>query len=61
MCLDELCEMDYIFEEFWDKFQTKLKASVDKLILKNVKTTTQIQYVMVHSGTKTNEVQSKAP
>ena len=30
--LDELCEMDCMLEEDWDKFQTKLKASVDKFV-----------------------------
>ena len=32
LCLDELCEVDCMLEEFWDKFQTKLKASVDKFV-----------------------------
>ena len=33
LCLDELCKIDCMPEEFWHKFQTKLKASVDKLSL----------------------------
>ena len=62
LCLDELAEIDCMLEEFWDKFQTKLKAAIDKFVPeKNVKMTTERQYAMVQPGTKTNEVKSKEP
>ena len=33
LCLNELCEMDCRVEEFWNKFQTRLKACLDKFVL----------------------------
>ena len=32
LCLNELCEMDCMLEEFWNKFQTRLKACLDKFV-----------------------------
>ena len=32
LCLSELYEMDCMLEEFWNKFQTRLKACLDKYV-----------------------------